>query len=126
MLIQHLEICFVACIFRNKIIYTEVFLTVFLTVCGFLACLQSVSSHALSSLVKGLPEALQRQYDYEDPIAKSGKHLMHSPFFKVIHNLFAVSGKAGVVEFCKKNVGCRCQLSLKEFQTGQSQCSVLA
>ena len=43
-----------------------------------------MSSSALASLVKGLPEALQRQYDYEDPIARSGKHLMHSPFFKVI------------------------------------------
>ena len=33
--------------------------------------------------MKGLPEALQRQYEYEDPIVRSGKHLMHSPFFKV-------------------------------------------
>ena len=44
---------------------------------------QSVSGTALASLVKGLPEALQRQYEYEDPIVRSGKHLMHSPFFKV-------------------------------------------
>lgn len=45
--------------------------------------LQSLSGSALASLVKGLPEALQRQYEYEDPIVRSGKHLMHSPFFKV-------------------------------------------
>ncbi|KAL5011340.1 hypothetical protein ScPMuIL_009891 [Solemya velum] len=43
-----------------------------------------LSGSALASLVKGLPEALQRQYEYEDPIARSGKHLMHSPFFKVL------------------------------------------
>ena len=45
---------------------------------------QSISGSALSTLVKGLPEALQRQYEYEDPIVRSGKHLMHSPFFKVL------------------------------------------
>ncbi|KAH9523229.1 E3 ubiquitin-protein ligase herc2 [Bulinus truncatus] len=44
----------------------------------------SMSSSALASLVKGLPEALQRQYEYEDSIVRSGKHLMHSPFFKVL------------------------------------------
>ena len=44
---------------------------------------QSVNGTALAALVKGLPEALQRQYEYEDPIVRSGKHLMHSPFFKV-------------------------------------------
>ncbi|XP_062585981.1 E3 ubiquitin-protein ligase HERC2-like, partial [Saccostrea cucullata] len=43
-----------------------------------------LSSSSVTSLVKGLPEALQRQYDYEDPIVRSGKHLMHSPFFKVL------------------------------------------
>ncbi|XP_052278368.1 E3 ubiquitin-protein ligase HERC2-like [Dreissena polymorpha] len=43
-----------------------------------------LSGTALASLVKGLPEALQRQYEYEDPIMRSGKHLMHSPFFKVL------------------------------------------
>ena len=42
-----------------------------------------MSGSALASLVKGLPEALQRQYEYEDSIVRSGKHLMHSPFFKV-------------------------------------------
>nr|XP_034301899.1 E3 ubiquitin-protein ligase HERC2 isoform X3 [Crassostrea gigas] len=41
-----------------------------------------LSSSSVTSLVKGLPEALQRQYDYEDPIVRAGKHLMHSPFFK--------------------------------------------
>ncbi|XP_061183765.1 E3 ubiquitin-protein ligase HERC2-like isoform X1 [Saccostrea echinata] len=43
-----------------------------------------LNSSSVTSLVKGLPEALQRQYDYEDPIVRSGKHLMHSPFFKVL------------------------------------------
>ena len=45
--------------------------------------LLQLSGSALAALVKGLPEALQRQYEYEDPLVRSGKHLMHSPFFKV-------------------------------------------
>ncbi|XP_077983839.1 E3 ubiquitin-protein ligase HERC2-like [Glandiceps talaboti] len=44
----------------------------------------SFSGTALVGLVKGLPEALQRQYEYEDPIVRGGKHLLHSPFFKVL------------------------------------------
>ncbi|KAL8607282.1 hypothetical protein ACOMHN_047613 [Nucella lapillus] len=43
-----------------------------------------LSGSALAALVKGLPEALQRQHEYEDPLVRSGKHLMHSPFFKVL------------------------------------------
>ncbi len=35
------------------------------------------------SLFKGLPEALLYQYEYEDPIVRGGKHLMHSSFFQV-------------------------------------------
>lgn len=37
----------------------------------------------LVTLLKGLPEALLRQYEYEDPLVRGGKHLMHSQFFKV-------------------------------------------
>ncbi|KAG8235149.1 hypothetical protein J437_LFUL015189 [Ladona fulva] len=40
------------------------------------------ASSALSILLKGLPEALLRQFEYEDPIVRGGKHLMHSAFFK--------------------------------------------
>ncbi|CAL4122804.1 unnamed protein product, partial [Meganyctiphanes norvegica] len=36
----------------------------------------------LVSLLKGLPEALLRQAEYEDPLVRGGKHLMHSQFFK--------------------------------------------
>ncbi|PWA14371.1 hypothetical protein CCH79_00011118 [Gambusia affinis] len=43
----------------------------------------SFTGSALAALVKGLPEALQRQYEYEDPIVRGGKQLLHSPFFKV-------------------------------------------
>ncbi|XP_023713900.1 E3 ubiquitin-protein ligase HERC2 [Cryptotermes secundus] len=39
---------------------------------------------ALPTLVKGLPQALLRQYEYEDSAVRSGKHLMHSSFFKVL------------------------------------------
>lgn len=39
---------------------------------------------ALSALLQGLPQALLRQYEYEDPLVKTGKHLMHSSFFKVL------------------------------------------
>lgn len=51
-------------------------------------CLQSFTGSALAALVKGLPEALQRQYEYEDPIVRGGKQLLHSPFFKVRPLLF--------------------------------------
>ncbi|KAF4026258.1 hypothetical protein G4228_018565 [Cervus hanglu yarkandensis] len=44
----------------------------------------SFSGSALAALVKGLPEALQRQFEYEDPIVRGGKQLLHSPFFKVL------------------------------------------
>ncbi|XP_049689998.1 E3 ubiquitin-protein ligase HERC2 isoform X3 [Accipiter gentilis] len=44
----------------------------------------SFTGSALAALVKGLPEALQRQFDYEDPIVRGGKQLLHSPFFKVL------------------------------------------
>jgi hypothetical protein len=44
--------------------------------------------------VKGLPEALQRQFEYEDPIVRGGKQLLHSPFFKVILDLFLSDDRA--------------------------------
>jgi len=44
----------------------------------------SFTGSALAALVKGLPEALQRQFEYEDPIVRGGKQLLHSPFFKVL------------------------------------------
>lgn len=49
---------------------------------------KSFTGSALAALVKGLPEALQRQFEYEDPVVRGGKQLLHSPFFKVIVNLF--------------------------------------
>ena len=42
----------------------------------------SYAETALSLLVKGLPEMLMRQFEYEDPIVRGGKHLLHSAFFK--------------------------------------------
>lgn len=44
---------------------------------------QSFTGSALAALVKGLPEALERQFEYEDPVVRGGKQLLHSPFFKV-------------------------------------------
>lgn len=41
---------------------------------------------ALSSLLRGLPQALLRQYEYEEPAVKAGRQLIHSPFFKVNMN----------------------------------------
>nr|CAD7427832.1 unnamed protein product [Timema monikensis] len=46
--------------------------------------MEQTTDSALPALVKGLPQALLRQYEYEDPIVRSGKHLMHSDFFKVL------------------------------------------
>ena len=45
--------------------------------------LQAVGSSALGKLVRGLPDTLQRQYEYEEPLVRGGKHLFHSDFFKV-------------------------------------------
>jgi len=42
-----------------------------------------VTNESLSALVDGLPAMLYRQYAYEEPIVRSGRHLMHSAFFKV-------------------------------------------
>ncbi|XP_034934449.1 E3 ubiquitin-protein ligase HERC2 [Chelonus insularis] len=39
---------------------------------------------ALSSLLSSLPQALLRQYEYEDPAVRGGKQLMYSDFFKVL------------------------------------------
>ncbi|XP_049844846.1 E3 ubiquitin-protein ligase HERC2 [Schistocerca gregaria] len=43
-----------------------------------------LADSALLTLVRGLPQALLRQYEYEDPAVRGGKHLMHSDFFKVL------------------------------------------
>ena len=37
---------------------------------------------AFKHIFPGLPEMLIRQFEYEDPIVRGGKHLLHSPFFK--------------------------------------------
>lgn len=37
--------------------------------------------------LRGLPDLLLKQYDYEEPIVRSGKHLMYSPFFKVFKSI---------------------------------------
>lgn len=39
---------------------------------------------ALGSLLEELPQALLRQYEYEDSSVRAGLHLMHSDFFKVL------------------------------------------
>ncbi|XP_044262446.1 E3 ubiquitin-protein ligase HERC2 isoform X2 [Tribolium madens] len=39
---------------------------------------------ALGSLLEELPQALLRQYEYEDVSVRAGLHLMHSDFFKVL------------------------------------------
>lgn len=41
------------------------------------------SSFLITKGLRGLPDLLLKQYDYEEPIVRSGKHLMFSPFFKV-------------------------------------------
>lgn len=37
----------------------------------------------LTALLEELPQALLRQYEYEDVSVRAGLHLMHSDFFKV-------------------------------------------
>lgn len=36
----------------------------------------------VAALLQGLPLALLRQHEYEDAAVRSGKQLMHSPFFQ--------------------------------------------
>ncbi|CAH1402584.1 unnamed protein product [Nezara viridula] len=47
---------------------------------------------SLSCLLKTMPIALIKQYEYEDPAVKSGKQLMYSPFFKSLVALAADLG----------------------------------
>ena len=60
--------------------------------------------------MKGLPEALQRQYEYEDPIVRGGKQLLHSPFFKVCSHLFSLQWVERVVNFIDDAVRCSLRL----------------
>ena len=41
-----------------------------------------LTGSSLGVLLQGLPEMLLRQYEYEDPIVRGGKHLFHSTFFR--------------------------------------------
>ena len=45
--------------------------------------LQLSGCPSLVQLVKSLPETLLRQFEYEDPVVRSGKQLVFSRFFKV-------------------------------------------
>lgn len=45
----------------------------------------SSSSFFISRGLRGLPDLLLKQFDYEEPVVRAGKHLMFSPFFKVRH-----------------------------------------
>lgn len=58
----------------------------------------------LVSLLKGLPETLMRQYEYEDPLVRGGKYLVHSQFFKVL-------------------VGLACDLELDKFVCDSLKCN---
>ncbi|CAH0390181.1 unnamed protein product [Bemisia tabaci] len=56
----------------------------------------------LVSLFQGLPEALLRQYEFEDPIVKANQQLMHSAFFKALIAL-ACELKLDVLPCCSDN-----------------------
>ncbi|XP_020288916.1 E3 ubiquitin-protein ligase HERC2 isoform X1 [Pseudomyrmex gracilis] len=56
---------------------------------------------ALSSLLSSLPQALLRQYAYEDPLVRGGKQLMHSDFFKVLVAL-ACDLELDGMQFCSE------------------------
>ena len=47
-------------------------------------------------VILGLPEMLLRQYEYEDPIVRGGKHLLHSSFFKELTALACEIGLDGL------------------------------
>lgn len=44
---------------------------------------QAIASSSLGKLIRGLPDTLRRQYEYEEQLVRGGKHLFHSDFFKV-------------------------------------------
>ncbi|XP_068720941.1 E3 ubiquitin-protein ligase HERC2-like [Montipora capricornis] len=44
----------------------------------------AIASSALGKLIRGLPDALRRQYEYEELLVRRGKYLFHSDFFKVL------------------------------------------
>ena len=72
--------------------------------------LQAVASSALGKLVRGLPDTLQKQYDYEEPLVRGGKHLFHSDFFKVSTAvLFYHLSNTQALLF---NLGCDCEFFL--------------
>jgi len=56
---------------------------------------------ALSSLLGSLPQALLKQYAYEDPMVRGGKQLMHSDFFKVLVAL-ACDLELDGMQFCSE------------------------
>jgi hypothetical protein len=45
-------------------------------------CILCVLTNSSCCCAQGLPEMLLRQYEYEDPIVRGGKHLFHSTFFR--------------------------------------------
>lgn len=75
---------------------------------------QTFTGSALAALVKGLPEALQRQFEYEDPVVRGGKQLLHSPFFKVTWGLAQGAGDGGA----PSGTGEGCRSGPLNFQTG--------
>ncbi|KAK9875133.1 hypothetical protein WA026_005926 [Henosepilachna vigintioctopunctata] len=46
--------------------------------------IQKAPDNALSILLEELPQALLRQYEYEDVSVRAGLHLMHSDFYKAL------------------------------------------
>ncbi|KAK2709534.1 hypothetical protein QYM36_013262, partial [Artemia franciscana] len=42
---------------------------------------------SINSLVRSLPDVILRQYEFEEPLVRHGKQLMHSQFFKVLIGL---------------------------------------
>ena len=58
---------------------------------------------ALSSLLKGLPESLYKQYSYELPHINSGAQLFHSAFFQSLVSL-ATNLELDTLETCRDSV----------------------
>lgn len=54
---------------------------------NFLLLLQAGTHSSLSTLLRGLPDSLYKQYSYELPHINSGAQLLHSPFFQSLISL---------------------------------------
>ena len=68
--------------------YVEYFGFGFIVWVGFLVqnlsdLFQAVLNSPLAEFIKDLPQALLKQYEFEEPVIRRGEQMMYSPFLRV-------------------------------------------